>query len=211
MSTLVCYMGVIGSGKDYHAKELVNQGYLQINFADALREMCWKILGWRPANDHEYELFKAGGIDIPGWGYVNGRLMLQNVGKIMREIYPDFWKNAWFDKALSALTSDNKNVVCSDLRYPNELKCAFNLMTADNNVDTKFVFCDYHSEKYNATDEHESEKMAQELLKYGFKDGHVFNSVLKFDEEDKIHNFLWGVAHGRYNDEYAIEERTKEN
>lgn len=176
MSKVICFIGVLGSGKDHQSRKLVKEGYVQINFADELREMAWSILGWRPKNDEEYDLFKHSTIEsfIPASHKNNktgftvslmgstGRQFLQNLGSTMRERDPDYWVKCWFDKALKALSEGNK-VCCSDCRFLNEVNQGMRL-------GSDFIFCNYKSSRYDAENTHESEHFAQKLLLEGLKD-----------------------------------------
>lgn len=180
MTELICFIGCIGSGKDYQAKKLVKKGYTQINFADSLREMAWDILGWTPANEEEYEAFKnysiflnpsffttpnrdSGHMLIGSCTAFTGRQFLQNLGSTLRKRDSYFWVALWADKVYSNLP---QNAVCSDLRYSNELKaaCIFD-------ITVKFIFCDYKSDRYNCTDTDKTEKLAQRILADGYNDG----------------------------------------
>lgn len=167
MAKLVCMIGVIGSGKDYRAKKLVEQGYVQVNFADPLRELMWDIEGWRPENDAEYEVFKQAVSYCPELGRgVTGREKLQNLGQAMRKRDNDYWCDQW----RKALITTYKNVVCSDLRFRNEFLQAY---WFQDRRDVEFVFCDYRSDRYEPDNEHESERLAQRILKDGYKDGDI--------------------------------------
>lgn len=172
MSELVCHIGVIGSGKDYKTQQLVKEGYVQVDFADALRDMAWSLLGWTPFNSEEYSLFKAGKIYIENFGYVNGRVFLQNLGSAMRKVDKDFWVKKWHEK-VNWLLAEGKNVVCSDLRYVNEMIYA-HLMPVS--VSTRLVFCNYITPRYEPNNPHISERLAQKILANGYKDGDVLSS-----------------------------------
>lgn len=162
------FVGCIGSGKNYKCDKLKQDGFLQLDFADCLREMTWRMLDWQPKNPEEYDLFKKGLFDIPKLGKLNGRLILQRLGATMREIDSDFWVKQWKNAVDRAISMGYTKFCVSDLRYPNEYKA---LKSFNWKAKVDIEFCDYHSERYNATDTHESEKFAQELLKMGYKDG----------------------------------------
>lgn len=192
MSRLICYIGVIGSGKDYQAKRYIseNPNTLHINFADELREMAWDILGWRPNTNEEYEDFKQSNMcqyveADKGYCLANiaridftGREFLQRLGtEALRKRDADFWANCWKRKVNKAI-AQGYDVVCSDLRFTNELECALSLKISDNpanhdyvSLTPDFIFCDYKSERYDDTNTHESEKLAQHLLDCDFMNG----------------------------------------
>lgn len=162
MSNVTCFIGVLGSGKDHQSRKLVKEGYVQINFADELREMAWSILGWRPENDLEYDWFKKGQIYVPNYGEINGRIFLQNIGSTMRKKDINYWVKCWIDKASLEVNKGNK-VCCSDCRFLNEIRYALRL-------GSNFIFCNYKSSRYDDKNTHESEHLAQRFLKEGFKD-----------------------------------------
>ncbi len=83
----------------------------------------------------------------------------------MRKRDPKYWVKQFMKSAEDALFKGS-SVVCADCRFPNEIQGVLELM-----VPTRFVFCDYRSERYNPNLDHESERLAQELLKSGLKDG----------------------------------------
>ena len=130
--------------------------------------MVWKMLDWQPENAEEYDLFKKGKFFVPRYGKINGRLLLQRIGATMREIDPDFWVKQHQAKIERAISMGYNNICISDARYKNELE---SLLSNSWKAEVKITFCDYHSERYDADNTHESEKMAQRLLELGFKDG----------------------------------------
>ena len=191
MSKLLCLIGVMGSGKDYRAKQFIKDsetfGYsmVHVNFADELREMMWDLLNWKPKNDEEYEYFKKGSIVDLGYAerlfdpYVysislTGRQLLQRMGtEVIRKRDPYFFVNQWKNK-VDSLLCENKNVVCSDLRFINELKAAFNV-AGNTKTKKEFIFCNYISDRYDATNTHESEQLAQRILSDNYKDGELID------------------------------------
>lgn len=162
------FCGVIGSGKSYHCEQLKKEGFIQIDFADCLRNMAWKVLDWQPQNAQEYDDFKKGLLNIPHYDKINGRWLLQRIGAIMRENDEDFWVKQWRKGVERAISMGYNNICCSDVRYENEIKM---LKSFNWKAEVKVVFCDYHSDRYNATNTHESERLAQKLLQEGYKDG----------------------------------------
>lgn len=181
MSKIVCFLGVLGSGKDYQSKKLVSEGYVQINFADELRAVSWEILGWSPKNDEEYDQFKKGLIEIPNNGFVNGRVFLQNVGSTMRKRNRNYWAECWQIKVQEAI-ENGKNICVSDCRFPNEIQHALEFVRNNrwNKLyhicnEVEFIFCNYVSSRYDAINAHESEHLAQRLLNEGCKDLQVLD------------------------------------
>lgn len=166
------FVGVIGSGKDYQCKKLTNEGFIQLGFADCLRDMVWKMLNWKPKNEEEYDLFKKGLYPIPVYGKLDGRLLLQRIGETMREIDPDFWVKQMKQKIERTISAGHNKICISDVRYPNELKM---LQSYSWKGMVNIRFCDYHSSRYNDKDKHQSEALAQKLLTLGFEDGDIIS------------------------------------
>lgn len=177
MVTLTCFIGVIGAGKDYQAKKLVTeQGYKQINVADTLRDMTWEILNWTPDTTEEYESFKSNGITY----FLTGREFLQNLGTALKTRHKSYWAKLWSATVVKELNKGN-NICCSDIRYIDELDEALKLNGSyipalDDFVNVQFIFCDYRSDRYNNTDTHISERLAQLCLSLGFVDGRLLSS-----------------------------------
>jgi len=183
MNKLISFVGVMGSGKDYRAKKYIeeNPKTKHINFADELREMAWDILGVKFVGE-EYDKFKEGTLNFQYFEQyaedaeqlVTGREFLQHLGtEALRKRDCNFWVKCWVKKVQEAL-NDGYDVVCSDLRFDNELRFALGINYSAN-LHTPavpyFVFCNYISDRYDSINTHESEKFAQTLLKDGFNDG----------------------------------------
>lgn len=163
------FCGVMGSGKGYHCQQLCEkEDFIQVDFADCLREMVWRMLDWSPANAEEYDLFKKGEFYVPNYGKLNGRLLLQRIGATMREIDSNFWVKQWKATIDRYISMGYNNICCSDIRYENEIEM---MKSFKGTAKVVIEFCDYHSERYNAESTHESEAMAIKMLKDGYKDG----------------------------------------
>jgi len=176
---LVCCLCVIGGGKSYTAQKYVDKGYVLINFADALKELAAKLLNI-PEFTEDYKAADWWCETDEDAGYFDGREFLQRLGQGLREIQPDFWIKMWKAKVIAAL-SEGKSVVCADMRYPNEGLASFWLVGTDGKpleYDHTYIVCDYKSKRYDATNTHSSEEMAQALLKLDFKDGSIINYSL---------------------------------
>lgn len=94
---LICYLGRNTSGKSYRANLLVkDQNYVKVSMADALRELAWKSLGWRPKNEEEYNEFKNSYYQLYGWDCFSGREYLKNLGEGCKDLFgEDFWVKQW--------------------------------------------------------------------------------------------------------------------
>ncbi len=197
---ITCFMGVIGSGKDYRADLAVAGGAVRVDFKDGLIDMVNDIVGYdiRP----EYDWFKQAivGFRMPSVpaqqsiltsimneikaaqpDVMTGRKLLQNVGTdAIRKRDPDYWIKQ-FVRTASERLREGHTLVNADCRFPNEIM-ALNRMQCHVN----FVFCDYRSRRYDPRNPHASEHMAQQLLAMGLKDGeylsprHVANAAVGF-------------------------------
>lgn len=187
---IVCFVGVIGSGKDYRKQQLVAKGYAPLDFKDALIDMVIDLVGFdiRPV----YEDFKASVIgtvtpDMGPWRrktgvivsrillfffpqLMTGRKVLLRLGtEVMRKRDKDYWLTM-FTISAGKLLKEGKSIACADCRFPNEVAGVI-MLGHILRVKTRFVFCDYHSFRYNKYVQHESEKLAQELVSKGVSDG----------------------------------------
>jgi len=177
------YIGVIGSGKDYEA----NKCDKQYGFADALLEDIWIMIGWKPKNKEEYEKFKNTlfqPVDFGALKNINpppcftGRDLLQRYGTQLRRKEND---NHWVDKLLEKIfenIGENKTIGITDCRFPNEVKGLIDFVEKYPIYELNFIHCDFKSNRYNDTNEHESEKMAQDILKECKKDSFEINNYL---------------------------------
>lgn len=174
---VTAFMGVMGSGKDHRAKLT---GHMRIDFKDELVDMCSDVVGWDIRQ--EYDWFKGAivGFRKPAnlWGEamarsemngiladhpdtLTGRKLLQRLGtEAMRKRDPDYWVKQWTAKVCAS----GGPVATADCRFPNEVDAVARL-------GGRIVFCDYHSGRYSAHEDHESERLAQALLRLGLKDG----------------------------------------
>jgi len=169
---IILLLGVIGSGKTHTANRIISENpqneYEIINFADALKDIASDIL--------DADMFEEEN-KCTGWfrteeDYFTGRQFLQRLGASVREhIGERTWIKVWGEKVKKAINS-RKSVICADCRYVNEVDGA-KAIFASGFIDTtlKTIFCDYESFRYDATNTHESEKLAQYIKGCGLKDG----------------------------------------
>jgi len=183
MTEIVTFIGVVGSGKDYQADILVKKGFVRIDFKDELLDMASDLLGY-DVREH-YDWFKEHPVGLR-WddnpllrdlahrashemvrlGIPTGRVFLQRLGtEVMRKRDKDYWTKAWCRKAYANITA-GRSVTVADCRFMNEVEAIQNMRAP-----CRFVFCDYHSGRYDTTLIHASEHLAQELLKAGLQDG----------------------------------------
>ena len=209
-------MGVIGSGKDYQAKLHLQQdpaNWVQIDFKDALIDMCEDLIGFpirgRYEEFKEYIVgFQHPSVDLAGIlqrdtlsvfnkqcvkdypQAMTGRRLLQRMGTdVMRKRDPDYWATAWGQSAIAALKA-GKNVSCGDCRFLNEMQIV-EMISAEMNIPATITFCDYHSKRYDANAVHESERLAQWILKAGWKDLQPITYAEALDASEKA---IMGVS-----------------
>ena len=177
MPKITGFIGVVGSGKTYRRDALRTKGFIAIDFKDALIDMVEDLVGFPIRND--YEGFKERIIGMPN-AYIDmldqcpeamtGRRLLQRLGtEVMRKRDPNYWVNAWTKRANDAVNG-GKSVVVADVRFQNEID-AIEDLGKKLGVEPNIVFCDYRSDRYDATSTHPSEALAQDLLQKGYKDG----------------------------------------
>lgn len=195
MPEIVAHIGVIGSGKDYRSSLLEQQGYVRIDFKDALLDMASDLVGYDVRADYDWfkrhlvgtrrpenkflEVYAQS--DLDAWltkhpKAMTGRRLLQRLGTdVMRKRDADFWVKAWREKALPALDS-GRSVSVADCRFANEVEAVRSTAAAysaviDGGLRARFVYCDFRSKRYDPTGRHESEALAQSLLGSGLTDG----------------------------------------
>ena len=167
MRELKIFLGQIGSGKDYSANLLGD--YAHISLADPIRELAWALLGWKPKDFEEYEKFKEGKTYVPNFGFVVGRIFLQNLGSELRKRNENYWCEQW---SQSISNETQEKMVCSDCRFPNEVWVSMRL---PEDINVEFIWCCYESQKFltNRNDKHETEKFAKFLSTRGLQHGEV--------------------------------------
>lgn len=121
--------GYARSGKDTVAKLLEPYGFVRVALADGVREMALAIDPWidaPSASDMPEEICRLSElVDQIGWEHAKGftevRRLLQVIGtEAVRNIVgPDTWIKIAGKKVSDALAQD-KDVVITDVRFPNE-------------------------------------------------------------------------------------------
>ena len=159
---------------------------MQLAFADQLREDVWKMIGWRPKTDDEYEIFKNSTFYSNSFGEqasFTGRELLQRYGtEVRRAENEDVWGNRLITK-LEVLYSSTPNVTVGipDCRFDNEIKRLIRFQKHCKRkgvyVELNFIHTDFKSDRYNSTSEHESEKLAQQFVDKVFV-GDEFNKLI---------------------------------
>lgn len=181
---VVLILGLMGSGKSYMSRPYIEDGYTKISFADPLREMCYKILGYKPTKEFSYDDFKKSNLVLKKGLFktkkINtGRQVLQQIGSAVKELFcPTIWADTWYNSVLEC----NTHVVNEDCRFDYEVLKALSLSRKKCNV--RFIWSCYNGNDYtNALkDTHESEALAQFIYKrqdeYDLYDGKEISTKL---------------------------------
>lgn len=185
MPEVVCFIGVMGSGKDFRAAELQRKGYARVDFKDELVDMVSDLCGWdirleydwfkqsvvgvrKPANKLQEGMLRNQRAELLAAHpeLMTGRRLLQRFGtEVVRKRDEDAWVKAFLRRAAFHL-GQGASVVNADCRFHNEFRAIRAI-----GFPSRFVFCDYRSSRYQPDFPHESEAMAQRLLAMGLKDG----------------------------------------
>lgn len=163
MRKVRAFIGCEGSGKDYSCQRLLmTKGFERMAFADCLRDIAFQTVGI-PYDEgvQKYEELKKTNL----FNDLTFRNILENLGSAVRKYDKDFWARTIITK----IQNSTKNVCISDLRYPNEYRILKNFCEK-NDIDFKLVFTDYHSDRYNTNNPHESAQLANYLQRKGYKD-----------------------------------------
>lgn len=156
------FIGFKGAGKDYCCDKLVEeQGFLKLSFAKELRLATYDILGLPYKSDEDYNKTK----DNLLFNNSTLRDFIRRVAQACKKEDKDIWTK----KLIKAVKSSVKNVCISDLRYAREYEY-LEKYAADNNIDFKVYFTDYHSERYTGDSTVLTEKLADYIKKAGYKD-----------------------------------------
>jgi hypothetical protein len=122
--------GDIGSGKDTLASILIDEkSYTKLSFASSLKDAVSVIFGWNrdmleglTKESREWRETKdewwANRLNIPG---MTPRWVLQNWGTELFRIH--FHQDIWLASVENKINKmDNKNIVITDCRFPNEIE-----------------------------------------------------------------------------------------
>ena len=170
---IVAFVGRAGSGKDYQSNLLVEKGFKKMSFADALRKIAFTCFGLNfEEGIGQYDYLKANDcITLTTQDKeeikINFRTFLELLGtQGIRHYDNDFWVNC----LIKDIKDSNVKKICiSDLRFTNEFIKLHNF-AKDNDYDFKCIFCDYHSDRYQDKNDHESAQFSNYLAESGFTD-----------------------------------------
>lgn len=177
------FIGVIGSGKDFRANKLHEQtGAPIFDFSDGVREFTFSFLGVTPPKtEEEYAKFKGTVYSFLVDNVLyhrEGRNLLENVAETLREYNPRFWANLCTSKLEKSINNCEHTIFIANSCRLLEEATALEYLTYKYGAETKYTFCDFKSPRYEIRD-HESENLAQEFLKRGFKDGDDITKFVK--------------------------------
>lgn len=192
------FLGLMGSGKDYNAEPFIQAGYKHVAFADALRNILYETLGYRPEN---YEKFKISDVRLGFLRKIStGRKLLQNLGTALRK-YID--KDIWVNTLIKNIVNTPK-VVITDCRFDNEVSKLIKY-AEKTGCDISFVWCCYKSKKYEQglKEKHESEALAQYITN---------NCDFKDQEEISINDLKYIIKEYRkYKNSISYTNKYKSN
>lgn len=126
MTHIIGLAGVARAGKDSLAEVLVTKhGYTRIAFADALRDILYRLnpIVEDYINDDELATVRlADYVDSQGWEGAKKapevRRLMQEIGVAVRAYDPEFWVFNVMDKFAE---DTNQHYVVTDVRFPNEV------------------------------------------------------------------------------------------
>lgn len=191
---VVSFIGRAGSGKDYQCQLLQDNGYVKVAFADALRDIAFECID---LDEQEgmifYDYLKSHDcieLRLPDdYRRFNFRQFLERLGtQGIRKYDNDFWCSC----LLQTLENKNANKYCiSDMRFPNEYNITKN-WCLENGYEFKCIFCDYHSDRYQENNSHESARMGNYFATHGYSD------LQEISDSDMKDYFIYLDGVGKY-------------
>ncbi len=171
-------IGVIGSGKDHYSQRLVEKYDANIyDFSDGVREFIFDIVGENPHSPQDYIDFKYNGIDIDFGSFMHnttGRKLMENMATKLRAVDPYFWAKICVKNAEKAVPN---HIVFNAVRYLEEAEMIIDF-SQRYIYDLDFVFCNFKSKRYEIRN-HESEFLAQKVLRSGAIHGSIINFAIE--------------------------------
>ena len=176
---IVAFIGRAGSGKDYQCQLLQEHGYVHLAFADALRDIAFNCFGISETEHVFYDYLKSHDcieLRLPDdYTKFNFRTFLERLGtQGIRKWDNDFWCRC----LINTLKENQYRKVCiSDMRFINEYKY-LKKYAEDNGYEFQVIFCDYHSDRYQENNNHESAKMGNFFATHGY---HDLDKITEYD------------------------------
>lgn len=184
MRKIIAFTGRAGSGKDYQCNLLVDKGYKKLAFADALRKIACATLNLSYDESMKiYDSLKTQDCVVvypnPNKSkciYLNFRQILENLGtQGIRHYDNDFWARC----LVKEIDESTEDICISDLRFINEYNY-IKKYCEHKNYEFKLIYCDYHSNRYQYINPHESAKLSNILFEL------KYNDLSEITEEDII-------------------------
>ena len=163
---LVC--GVIGSGKDYYAQQYIidnpDERVGIYKLSNKLKDLAELEFG----KIDDYEAFK-----------LKNREWLQNKADEMKDTYGQ----TYFAKECfrSIRFEDYDTIIITDFRFFYEIEFFNEASDLFRDFDVYWTFCDYHSERYDDKNTHNSEEMAQVIK-------NNINLLQDYDEDNGLYD-----------------------
>lgn len=169
---IIGLIGVIGSGKSYTASQLVNNGYIEVVIADAVKKLAHDLLNIEIDPKDALRLKDLSTISVSNFPFEIGmRDYYINVGQKLKTFFNN--DKLWIQKSIETITekikSGHTRIVVSDVRFPVEVSELRSFQLDRYKIKVKFIFCNYQSNRYKLIDS-ESEMMARHFLSLGYKD-----------------------------------------
>ena len=174
---VVAFIGRAGAGKTEQAMLLVkNKGYRKLSYADSLRNIIRAVLGF------SYNQFMTYYDDLKKTEIYNGqtlRNMMESLGSKIRYYDSNYFVNALQKEIKSSIYG---YICIDDLRYIDEYLNLYEFCKEEQ-IELKVIFCDYHSDRYQENNPHESAFLSNRLCELGYKD---LQEITKEDIEKVI-------------------------
>lgn len=190
-------IGCIGGGKSYRLQSFIDdvtaKGYKVVtgDFSDGIRDLVTYIITGIMANNidvnsEKYGQWKGqivGKIKDPSTMddyMLSGRDLLRNVGEGTKWIAGlDVWAKYTGEKVYNAAVNvKGAGVIFGSVRFSAEAEAVCRVAKLLHRS-PKFIFCDYHSPRYDCTSDHVSERLAQAILHRGATDGEDVTNHVK--------------------------------
>lgn len=192
------FVGPAGGGKSYAAEEIIGQSKydgvpcISVDFSDGIRDVVNVMFTGKEAavdlNNNDYLTWKKCVQDIftPNGEMVmvDGRTMLKNLGEFLKDkMGNEIWANwalnmlmrKYYDLDLVSRTACN--IVFGSLRFDVELQAILKCAELTKK-DVEIIYCNYNNVQASLGFIHPSEKLAQSLIKYGFKHRDIITEYL---------------------------------
>ena len=192
------FVGPAGGGKSYAANEIIGESNyngipcISVDFSDGIRNVLNVIFTGKEfdveLNNDDYLTWKKyiQEILLPNGEIidVDGRTMLKNLGEFLKErIGEEIWANWALNilmkkyYELDIVSRNVCNIIFGSLRFDVELKAI--LKCAEfTKKDVEIIYCNYNNIPLKNGYVHPSEKLAQGLIKYGFKHREIVTEYL---------------------------------